>query len=806
MAAPVWILSVDLQTKSATFTTGLADAAKSARGSFNNIKSGAGEMSDAVSYSTMEARHSVMMLGEEFGVHLPRSLTTFIAGLGPIGPALEAAFPFLAVILGATLLIEHLVKLHEAGEKLTDDQMKFGTAVQNAFNTLDMKLIQAQIRSDELKNDHLGALKLQLELIDKQSMAELAHSFEELAKTSDAVMKDIEAHWYTLGKGSDGAQHGLDDFGNHYADLLAKGDKEKASGLLQGTLGQAQKALAALQQMQSAGGAHMDNPFAAFADPAKFHEAEAQLQQLGIRVGASLKDQIAAQQIVVDKYNAQVHLAQQLADLSTQDGKNNKKQTGNAGAAQASSAAQQAAASQQRIAEQGLAGDRATADAAMTIKRASIEDRLASDIGFAEKDRDIKEAANAAEIAGLNKSGAQYQNELKAHNEKALEITAEYAAKVAELKAHAAIEENNRDLTALRQSEAEKIEEVRGGAIARLAVIDAAIKEEESKNLQDTNYFRDLMKQRAAAARDAADDEGKLREAAAKEEAEAGEKAGMQGVAALKQAMAVANSIRTASVAQRIAQETNIADQEYAIKMVELRKEIDGLDKNGKEYAAKLKQLLDQQKQLIQQNALDVSAIRTNAQTQTDDKLQAEYGKFTDTISSDLTKVIMGHETMAHMLQSLGESMISNMIENTIKYIMSNKFRQESDAKTAAAAAFNWASPIGGPILGAIAGAAAFAGAMAFEEGGVVPGVGRGDIVPAMLTPGEGIVPKSVMGQLSEMARNGGMSGSTHITNVHVRPTYHVNTVDGDGMQDALDKHTDVLTNHFERTLRKMSR
>src|SRR5271163_3367812 len=110
MAAPVWVLSVDLQTKTATFATGMNDAAKAARSSFQEIKHDADEMGRGVGYSTGEARHSVMLLGEEFGVHLPRGITTFISSLGPIGPALEAAFPFLAIALGATLLIEHLVK------------------------------------------------------------------------------------------------------------------------------------------------------------------------------------------------------------------------------------------------------------------------------------------------------------------------------------------------------------------------------------------------------------------------------------------------------------------------------------------------------------------------------------------------------------------------------------------------------------------------------------------------------------------------------------------------------------------------
>ncbi len=71
---------------------------------------------------------------------------------------MEAAFPFLAIAVGATLLLEHLTKMKEAGEALTEDQIKFGTAANNAFNQLDEKILQAQIKADELRKDHLGAL------------------------------------------------------------------------------------------------------------------------------------------------------------------------------------------------------------------------------------------------------------------------------------------------------------------------------------------------------------------------------------------------------------------------------------------------------------------------------------------------------------------------------------------------------------------------------------------------------------------------------------------------------------------------
>src|ERR1039458_5698633 len=122
MAQPVWVLSVDLQTKTATFQSGMADAARSARGTFGEIGGGSEAMGRRVGGSMTEARHGVMMLGEEFGIHLPRGLTTFIATLGPVGAAMEAAFPFLAIILGVTLLLKHLETLRQAGIELTLDQ------------------------------------------------------------------------------------------------------------------------------------------------------------------------------------------------------------------------------------------------------------------------------------------------------------------------------------------------------------------------------------------------------------------------------------------------------------------------------------------------------------------------------------------------------------------------------------------------------------------------------------------------------------------------------------------------------------
>ena len=148
----------------------------------------------------------------------------------------------------------------------------------------------------------------------------------------------------------------------------------------------------------------------------------------------------------------------------------------------------------------------------LAVHRASLEERLSSDIEFAGRDRDIKEAANQQDIAGLDKSGKDYTNQLKALQDKALEISSEYDAKVTELKAKSAEQTNSRDIQALEQSEREKIEATQQGSAARLAAIDASLKQEESRNLQDTSFFRDLLNQRTEFLTKAGEEEGKLRE------------------------------------------------------------------------------------------------------------------------------------------------------------------------------------------------------------------------------------------------------------------------------------------------------
>ena len=112
---------------------------------------------------------------------------------------------------------------------------------------------------------------------------------------------------------------------------------------------------------------------------------------------------------------------------------------------------------------------------------------------------------------------------------------------------------------------------------------------------------------------------------------------------------------------------------------------------------------------------------------------------------------------------------------------------------------------MGGPagvVLGPAFAALAFSSVMAFQQGGVVPGIGTGDIVPAMLEPGEGVIKNSAM----EKINRGEMGNTTNHTHVHTHVNYTVSALDSDGMDKVLAKHSDAISKHVGNELRKMNR
>jgi hypothetical protein len=300
------------------------------------------------------------------------------------------------------------------------------------------------------------------------------------------------------------------------------------------------------------------------------------------------------------------------------------------------------------------------------------------------------------------------------------------------------------------------------------------------------------------------EEESKQKADAGKEAAENDEKMAELGLAAQKEALALADSGRRQNDQRRAQEETAAANADVAIKMAAFAKEAAALDKSGKDYENKLKAIQDKEKQAVQQHENEITAIKDKAEMDRNQRVLSAETRFQDTLATGLTQSIMRHQSWSRMLVSLGDQVVAGMLANAIKSILADDMTKERDAAAAARKAFNAGMQFPFPaniVMGPALGAAAFASVMAFSAGGVVPGYGTGDTVPAMLTPGEGVIPKNVM----DAANNPGSGPANHY---HLRANYAptVHALDSEGVDRVLDKHGAKFQKHFEHTVRKMNR
>lgn len=503
----------------------------------------------------------------------------------------------------------------------------------------------------------------------------------------------------------------------------------------------------------------------------------------------------------MDALTAQLGIEQQVADLKKLDGDNAKKDAGNAASAQRSAAAKAAADSQLQMGEAALAADKALAEAELTIHRGTIEQKLALDLDFAKRDMDVKTAGNAAEIAALDKTGKDYQNQLKALNEKSLEIQQQYQTAVAQLQAGALVASYNKSLADLEASEREKIAATKEGTAARVAAIDAAIKEEQSRQLQSTNFFHDLLTQRLAAVQQEVDQEKKIRLESDQDTARADQVAMQEHIRHQQEMSRIQSGGGSLPDLGQIAQLQKEANDEYQIKRQALQKEAELYERAGVDevrYADRTKQQLAALDQAYADQKAELQAQETAA-------LRASWAQIETGYARTFQSILEGQTSLARVMTTMAEDAAGKMIAQSILLINHQKAQQLQSAKTAAAGAYSALSsvPIVGPVLGAVAAATVFAGAMAFQKGGIVPGVGHGDIVPAMLEPGESVIPKRMTENLTKAA-NGPGTGTTH--HFHYSPKFHVNTVDATGVRDMLNKHTTEFERHFNNHIRKMNK
>ena len=726
MSAPVWILSVDLQTKTATFQSGMAEAARSARSAFQEIQSGAGEMGEGVNRGSLDVRHALGLVDNTIrGAH-SMAMADLIR-MFKDSAIVMGALPFAMTVAGFALVAEMVVKgvqalneYRQAQEKLKDEQAKFGTTIQDVFNGLNDKILEAEKTTDDLTGNHLGALHKELELIDHQSMDELRHAFEAVAKSADQLFGDLKAQWYQFGIGSEGAQHALDQFQTQYQSLLAQGKGTDAAGLLSGTLTQAKHILAMMQMVRSDSAALHTGQSLSPAAQIAGSQALNDLKAAG--VGWTDKE-VQSQQALVDALTAQETVQQKIAVLQ-------KDQEGNARLQTAHAMAKDSQSDAQRLAER---------------EREGREEYV----------REILETAKEAQ--------GVYEKSIQS-----------------------------------------LIDSTKEGSQERLEAIEQGMHEEEQAGLDDSDFYQRLVNERIQnnqrmadeakkAALETAEAQGRVREQMAQEEGRH-----QAQMLQLQQSQGNPGDFRQLEL------EREQMDIEYQLKREAIQKQLELYREAGAEQVKQAQQT-EQQLELLDREHADRSAELQQQQTQA---VRAYLGQLATSYATTFMSIAEGHQRLSQTMIRLADQGIDAMIKASIQLMMHNKAEQLSSAKTAAAGAYKAMAgiPIVGPEVGAIAAATVFAGAMAFEKGGIVPGVGVGDVVPAMLTPGEGVVPGGVMDGLRNVARNGGFdNGGPHYhvtTHVHM----HASALDSDGMDKVLDKHADKFQQHFEKALRRTNR
>jgi len=770
----VGALIIRLQAETAQFREDMGKV----KGDLNDLKGVSSDAGGAVDYSMTEARHSVMLLGEEFGIHLPRGITTFIASLGPIGAALEAAFPFLAIAVGATLLIEHLVKVQEQAEKLHDSQLELGAAAANSMTRWRDKLLEVQKAADDLAGNHLGALEKELQLIDHATMKDLVASLNQLAGEADKTFANLASHWYETGIGSEGAKAALMEFKLQYADLMSKGQKDDATNLLKGTEEAAERVKTALENFQS--GKYRAAPDkGVMGDYTKYMEDMNVLRAAGLNVenqtSAAVKQELDSQNALLLVLRNQVDATKDAAEYQKQASANATQRTDNT-----------------------IAGE---------------QDKL-----YKAEAQSAKQAADDAE--------------------KAWEASYKEA------------------VSNLQESEKEKIAATRGGTAERIAAIDAAIKEENSKGLQDTAFYKALLVERVNAVKQEADEEvkigaskAKLMEALAKESASA-------ELDSLKAQEAANNANRTLGLEsdrQYYANKIALIKQEEEIKLAALRAEEAAeaaqADKAGKagdivaqnNALARQAQLQTQINTLtaqyrgeligVQADAAKLSASWKNyfaqmkvetqdLSTQIRVTLQGSVNQFTRAFADDMARCIVENKNLGQAVkQEAGhmlESMISMLVQWLEKWIithtlakvvqtttdMSGKATAASLAganMTASWAAAPWPIDAMAPAMGA----EAFAAAMSFEVGGKIPGQGA---VPIIGHGGETVVTKALTDRVESSEGKGQSATKGGDTHIHYNDNSQHHAIDSEGMDKVLKKHRTTITRHIKDIVRKGNR
>lgn len=129
--------------------TASVKAAKAELGGFEQSATSAGKVARQ---QFADARGTVMVLGEEIGVHLPRHVQAFVAKLPGAASALSAAFSATAVIAIGVAVVDAGKKIYEFVKKNEEAAQKNAQAWREISGSMQLTNDDLQVTNDKLEN------------------------------------------------------------------------------------------------------------------------------------------------------------------------------------------------------------------------------------------------------------------------------------------------------------------------------------------------------------------------------------------------------------------------------------------------------------------------------------------------------------------------------------------------------------------------------------------------------------------------------------------------------------------------------
>jgi hypothetical protein len=183
--------------------TKFAEVGPNAERAFEPAAVAVEQAGERMQFSMREAKGEVALLGEEFGVHLPRHVRGFVAELPGVGQALSAAFSATAILFVVQAIVQLTEKVSEAlsefifAKSVWEETNKSVVDLNNELLTLGKEYDALKKKADDygksalqLASEHKGEVK--------ESITELNKTLKEEEDHFVKLERDISLHQKTV--------------------------------------------------------------------------------------------------------------------------------------------------------------------------------------------------------------------------------------------------------------------------------------------------------------------------------------------------------------------------------------------------------------------------------------------------------------------------------------------------------------------------------------------------------------------------------------------------------------------------------